>query len=128
IAVTGTNGKSTSTALISHILNANNLNYPAVGNIGVPALKADSNTASGYVLELSSFQLDLIKIFTAKIAVLLNITPDHLDRHKNMSAYIAAKRKIFDRMNKENFAIINIDNNYCKKIFVELTNQENITL
>lgn len=119
IAVTGTNGKSTTTALISHILNSSGLDYPVAGNIGVPALEAKSGK-DGYVLELSSFQLDLVKSFTAKIAVLLNITPDHLDRHKDMQNYIAAKSKIFDRMNKDSYGIINIDNDYCYEVFIKL--------
>ncbi|WP_341789437.1 UDP-N-acetylmuramoyl-L-alanine--D-glutamate ligase [Rickettsia endosymbiont of Polydrusus tereticollis] len=127
IAVTGTNGKSTSTALISHILNLNGFDYPAVGNIGLPALKAGTARA-GYVLELSSFQLDLIKIFKANIAILLNITPDHLDRHKNMDSYIAAKCKIFDRMAKGDYAIINIDNDYCREIFLSLKQEKNINV
>ncbi|MGL4226952.1 MAG: Mur ligase family protein, partial [Rickettsia sp.] len=104
IAVTGTNGKSTTAALISHILNSNGLDYPVAGNIGVPALKA-KNSKDGYVLELSSFQLDLVKTFTAKIAVLLNITPDHLDRHQDMTGYIAAKSKIFARMDNSCYAV-----------------------
>nr|WP_253310050.1 UDP-N-acetylmuramoyl-L-alanine--D-glutamate ligase [Rickettsia endosymbiont of Ceutorhynchus assimilis] len=127
IAVTGTNGKSTSTALISHILNLNGFDYPAVGNIGLPALKAGTGRA-GYVLELSSFQLELVKIFQANIAILLNITPDHLDRHKNMDSYIAAKCKIFDRMAKDDYAIINIDNDYSKEIFLKLEQEQNINL
>lgn len=127
IAVTGTNGKSTSTALISHILNLNGFDYPAVGNIGLPALKAGTARA-GYVLELSSFQLDLIKTFKANIAILLNITSDHLDRHKNMDSYIAAKRKIFDRMAKGDYAIINIDNDYCREIFLSLKQEKNINV
>ncbi|WP_347938730.1 UDP-N-acetylmuramoyl-L-alanine--D-glutamate ligase [Rickettsia oklahomensis] len=127
IAVTGTNGKSTTTALISHILNSNGLDYPIAGNIGVPALKA-KNSKYGYVLELSSFQLDLIKTFTAKIAVLLNITPDHLDRHKDMDYYIKAKSKIFDRMDKNSYAVINIDNYYCRKIFMTLQQEQCIKL
>ncbi|MFY9589700.1 UDP-N-acetylmuramoyl-L-alanine--D-glutamate ligase [Rickettsia endosymbiont of Halotydeus destructor] len=127
IAVTGTNGKSTSTALISHILNSNGFDYPAVGNIGIPALKAGVGKA-GYVLELSSFQLDLIKTFKANIAVLLNITPDHLDRHKDMNSYITAKCKIFDRMSKGDYAIINIDNDYCKEIFLRLKQNQNINV
>ncbi|HJD55734.1 MAG TPA: UDP-N-acetylmuramoyl-L-alanine--D-glutamate ligase [Rickettsia endosymbiont of Pyrocoelia pectoralis] len=127
IAVTGTNGKSTTTALISHILNSNGLDYPICGNIGVPALKAKSSK-EGYVLELSSFQLDLVKTFTAKIAVLLNITPDHLDRHKNMQGYIAAKSKIFDRMGSDNWAVINIDNDYCREVFIKLQQEQRINL
>jgi len=127
IAVTGTNGKSTSTALISHILNSNGLDYPMAGNIGVPVLQAKASK-DGYVLELSSFQLDLVKIFTAKIAVLLNITPDHLDRHQDMKGYIAAKSKIFDRMDKNSYAVINIDNDYCREIFMTLQREQRIKL
>jgi UDP-N-acetylmuramoylalanine--D-glutamate ligase len=125
IAVTGTNGKSTTTSLISYILSSNNHNYPAAGNIGVPVLQAQA-TPEGYVLELSSFQLDLVRIFTAKIAVLLNITPDHLDRYKNMEAYIAAKCKIFDRMSSGSYAIINVDDHHCREIFFKL--KQNINL
>ncbi|MEY4463131.1 MAG: UDP-N-acetylmuramoylalanine--D-glutamate ligase [Pseudomonadota bacterium] len=127
IAVTGTNGKSTTTALISHILNSNGLDYPVAGNIGVPALQAKASK-DGYVLELSSFQLDLVKTFTAKIAVLLNITPDHLDRHQDMNGYIAAKSKIFDRMDKDSYAVINIDNNYCHEVFIKLQQEQRIKL
>ncbi|MDE8610848.1 UDP-N-acetylmuramoyl-L-alanine--D-glutamate ligase [Rickettsia felis] len=127
IAVTGTNGKSTTTALISHILNSNGLDYPVAGNIGVPALQAKASK-DGYILELSSFQLDLVKTFTAKIAVLLNITPDHLDRHQDMTGYIAAKSKIFDRMDKDSYAAINIDNYYCREIFMLLQQEQRIKL
>ncbi|MCZ6901770.1 MAG: UDP-N-acetylmuramoyl-L-alanine--D-glutamate ligase [Rickettsia endosymbiont of Ixodes persulcatus] len=127
IAVTGTNGKSTTTALISHILNSNGLDYPVAGNIGVLALKA-KNSKDGYILELSSFQLDLVKTFTAKIAVLLNITPDHLDRHKDMNGYITAKSKIFDRMDKNSYAVINIDNDCCREIFMTLQQEQRIKL
>ncbi|CAK6515722.1 UDP-N-acetylmuramoyl-L-alanine--D-glutamate ligase [Rickettsia helvetica] len=127
IAITGTNGKSTTTALISHILNSNGLDYPVAGNIGVPALQAKASK-DGYVLELSSFQLDLVKTFTAKIAVLLNITPDHLDRYQDMTGYIAAKSKIFNRMDKESYAVINIDNDYCREIFMLLQQEQRIKL
>ena len=83
---------------------------------------------SGYVLELSSFQLDLLKSFKAKIAVLLNITPDHLDRHQTMDLYIAAKKKIFERMDKDSFGIINVDNDISRKVFLELKNESRINL
>lgn len=127
IAVTGTNGKSTTTSLISHILNSKGLDYPVAGNIGVPTLQAKASK-DGYILELSSFQLDLVKTFTAKIAILLNITPDHLDRHQDMTGYIAAKSKIFDRMDKDSYAVINIDNDYCREIFMLLQQEQRIKL
>jgi UDP-N-acetylmuramoylalanine--D-glutamate ligase len=99
IAVTGTNGKSTTTSLIGHILRQNGLNYHVGGNIGLPVLDLPQNTNNkeieGYVLELSSFQLDLLNEFNPDIAVLLNITPDHLDRHGSFAEYCNAKFKAF---------------------------------
>lgn len=115
IAITGTNGKSTTTALITHIFNHNHLNYKAGGNIGIPVLDLPVN-ADGYVLELSSFQLDLISNFTPTIAVLLNITPDHLDRHGSMEEYIKAKKKIFANMDINGYAIIGVDNDITREI------------
>ncbi|MFU7500989.1 MAG: UDP-N-acetylmuramoyl-L-alanine--D-glutamate ligase [Candidatus Tisiphia sp.] len=119
IGITGTNGKSTTTALTSHILQSCGFDYQVGGNIGFPvlAMRLDSK---GYVLELSSFQLDLLNSFKAKIVVLLNITQDHLDRHNNMQGYIAAKKKIFDRIDKDSFAIISVDHEITKNIFLEL--------
>ncbi|WP_367364371.1 UDP-N-acetylmuramoyl-L-alanine--D-glutamate ligase [Candidatus Tisiphia endosymbiont of Nedyus quadrimaculatus] len=119
IGITGTNGKSTTTALTGHILQFCGFDYQVGGNIGFPvlAMRLDSK---GYVLELSSFQLDLLNSFKAKIVVLLNITKDHLDRHNNMQGYIAAKKKIFNRMDKDSFAIISVDNEITKNIFLEL--------
>ncbi|WP_425361154.1 UDP-N-acetylmuramoyl-L-alanine--D-glutamate ligase [Candidatus Tisiphia endosymbiont of Stenodema calcarata] len=119
IGITGTNGKSTTTALTSHILQSCGFHYQVGGNIGFPvlAMRLDSK---GYVLELSSFQLDLLNSFKAKIVVLLNITQDHLDRHNNMQGYIAAKKKIFDRIDKDSFAIISVDHEITKNIFLEL--------
>jgi UDP-N-acetylmuramoylalanine--D-glutamate ligase len=106
IGVTGTNGKSTTTALIGHILQNNGFDYSVGGNIGTPALDLPLGK-SGYVLELSSFMLDLAKIFTADIAVITNITPDHLDFHGNMESYIRAKEKIFK--GPEQYKLLNYD-------------------
>ncbi|MCC8399079.1 MAG: UDP-N-acetylmuramoyl-L-alanine--D-glutamate ligase [Rickettsia endosymbiont of Platyusa sonomae] len=125
IGITGTNGKSTTTALTGHILQFCGFDYPVGGNIGFPALSMGLD-CQGYVLELSSFQLDLLSSFKAKIAVLLNITEDHLDRHNNMQGYIVAKKKIFDRMDKDSFAIISVDNEITNNIFLELQ-KENTT-
>ncbi|WP_341761297.1 UDP-N-acetylmuramoyl-L-alanine--D-glutamate ligase [Candidatus Tisiphia endosymbiont of Thecophora atra] len=119
IGITGTNGKSTTSALTGHILQSCGFDYQVGGNIGFPVL-AMSLDSKGYVLELSSFQLDLLNSFKAKIVVLLNITQDHLDRHNNMQGYIAAKKKIFDRMDKDSFAIISVDHEITKNIFLEL--------
>ncbi|XVN43216.1 MAG: UDP-N-acetylmuramoyl-L-alanine--D-glutamate ligase [Candidatus Rickettsia vulgarisii] len=127
IAITGTNGKSTTVSLTSHILQSCGFNYPAAGNIGKPVLSMDF-TLPGYVLELSSFQLDLLQNFKAKIAILLNITKDHIDRHGSMENYILAKSKIFDRMDKNSYAIINIDNKIANDIFQKLKEKNTTNL
>lgn len=127
ISVTGTNGKSTTSALIHHIFQFSGLDYKLGGNVGIPILSLNPGSI-GYVTELSSFQLDLIKNFKSKIAVLLNITPDHLDRHSNMENYIKSKKKIFDRMDQDSFAIINIDNEITKNIFYDLQKEDRINV
>lgn len=109
IAITGTNGKSTTTALTHHLLNALGSNYDIGGNIGIPVLSL-SNEAEGYVLEISSFQAEIAPYLKPNIAVLLNVTPDHLDRHGNMEGYIAAKCKLFQHMGQGDHIIINVDN------------------
>jgi len=125
IAVTGTNGKSTTTAITGHILKSNSFDYPAGGNIGIPALSMELDK-NGYVLELSSFQLDLLKNFKAKIAILLNITPDHLDRHGTMEHYTEVKKKIFARMEEDSWIIINVDNDITRQIFERLTKENKV--
>lgn len=115
VAITGTNGKSTTTALTAHIINSAGKDYCIGGNIGFAPLSLPLYQ-EGYVLELSSFQLDLIQDFQPQVAVLLNITPDHLDRHGTMESYINAKKKIFAHMDKDGFAIIGVDNDITKLI------------
>lgn len=95
LGITGTNGKSTTTALIGHILKVNNINSDVGGNIGISVLELELNK-DWYVLELSSYQLELIKYAKMDIAVMLNITPDHLERHGTMEEYINAKKRIFN--------------------------------
>jgi UDP-N-acetylmuramoylalanine--D-glutamate ligase len=110
VGVTGTNGKSTTTALIGHILATAGRKVAVGGNIGTPALTLAALGADGvYVLEMSSYQLELTETLTFDVAVLLNITPDHLDRHGGMAGYIAAKRRIFVGQNKPQAAVIGID-------------------
>ena len=122
IAITGTNGKSTTTSLISHILKENNISNELGGNIGFPALSLNFHNKTIYVLEVSSFQLDLIKNTTFDIAVLLNITQDHIERHGSFSGYIDSKKKIFNKMNKNQTAIISIDQEITRGISKELKN------
>ena len=110
VAVTGTNGKSTTTALIGHILKGAGLACEVGGNIGRGALDLAPLGADGlYVLELSSYQLELLETFHAHVAVWLNITPDHIDRHGDMAGYVAAKAHIFDRQQAGDCAVIGVD-------------------
>ena len=120
VGITGTNGKSTTTALIGHILNHARQTVQTGGNLGTPALSLDALWAEGtYVLEMSSFQLDLTLAMSFDIAVLLNITPDHLDRHGSMNAYITAKRNIF-RPGRLKTAVVGIDGPDSLRIYKEL--------
>ena len=96
IGITGTNGKSTTTALIGHILKESGVSCAVGGNIGEAILTLpDLPDTSFYVIEMSSYQLDLCATFSPSIAVLINLSPDHLDRHGDMQGYIAAKKRIF---------------------------------
>ncbi len=96
VGITGTNGKSTTTALIGHMLAQAGCKVAVGGNLGIPALDLEPLGADGiYVLELSSYQLELLDQARMDVAVLLNITPDHLARHGGMSGYVAAKERIF---------------------------------
>lgn len=111
IGITGSNGKTTTTALTEHILRAAEFSTLLAGNIGTPLIARVGETAEHTitVAELSSFQLELIESFKPNIAVFLNLTPDHLDRHKTMAAYGAAKARIFENQTAQDFAILNAD-------------------
>src|SRR5580693_4611802 len=111
ICITGSNGKTTTTSLIGHILETAGLPVQVAGNIGTPLIsRVDiSSDASFTVVEASSFQLELISTFRPNIAVLLNITPDHLDRHGSIEAYAAAKARMFENQLPEDAAILNAD-------------------
>ncbi len=96
VGITGTNGKSTTTALVHHILQTAGVPTAMGGNIGLPILSQEPLPEGGvYVLELSSFQLELTSSLVCEVAVLTNITPDHLDRHGTLDAYVAAKVRLF---------------------------------
>ncbi|HEX8155051.1 MAG TPA: UDP-N-acetylmuramoyl-L-alanine--D-glutamate ligase, partial [Thermoanaerobaculia bacterium] len=108
IAITGSNGKSTTTALIGEILRVAGRQPIVAGNIGDPLISAiDFERPRTYVLELSSFQLESIETFHANVALLLNITPDHMDRYPNFDAYAAAKFRIFANQESGDIAITN---------------------
>ncbi|AJP72056.1 UDP-N-acetylmuramoyl-L-alanine--D-glutamate ligase [Sphingomonas hengshuiensis] len=109
VGITGTNGKSTTTALIHHIVEAAGIPTRLGGNIGLPILGQDPLPAGGvYVLELSSYQIDLTHSLDCDVAVLLNITPDHLDRYAGFDAYAASKARLFGMQSPGHAAIIGI--------------------
>ena len=109
VGITGTNGKSTTTALVHHILQTAGVPSLMGGNIGLPILAAEPLPAGGvYVLELSSYQLDLTQSLDCDVAVLLNVTPDHLDRYAGFEAYAAAKARLFAMQSPGHEAIIGI--------------------
>ena len=110
VGITGTNGKSTTTALVGHILKQAGHKAEAGGNLGMAALTLAPLDADGiYVLELSSYQIELLREARFDVAVLLNITPDHLDRHGGFEGYVAAKRHLFDQLPADGTAIIGLD-------------------
>src|SRR5213592_2174301 len=111
IAITGTKGKSTTTALTGRLLEAAGFKVTVGGNIGAPlsAQVADSTPDSFHVVETSSFQLEQIDTFHPWIAVMLNFSPDHLDRHPDVDAYAAAKARIFENQDAGDFAVVNAD-------------------
>ncbi|MBI5789529.1 MAG: UDP-N-acetylmuramoyl-L-alanine--D-glutamate ligase [Candidatus Schekmanbacteria bacterium] len=111
IAIGGTNGKTTTTTLVGELLKAAGLNVSVGGNIGFAACQAlmDNPGADYWVTEVSSFQTDTIEQFRPYIALLLNITPDHLDRYPTYADYIAAKARLFLNQTEKDFAILNAD-------------------
>jgi UDP-N-acetylmuramoylalanine--D-glutamate ligase len=111
IGITGSNGKTTTTTLVHHILKAGAMRAYLAGNVGTPLISEVEKMDAGSVAvaELSSFQLELIEKFRPNIGALLNLTPDHLDRHKTMEAYAAAKARIFENQTELDAAILNAD-------------------
>ncbi len=117
IGITGTNGKSTTTALIHHILKNAGLPTRMGGNIGLPILGQEPLAAGGvYVLELSSYQIDLTYSLDCDIAVLLNVTPDHLDRYADFEAYVDAKARLFAMQSPEHVAVIATDDPVTRRV------------
>jgi UDP-N-acetylmuramoylalanine--D-glutamate ligase len=109
VGITGTNGKSTTTALIHHILDAAGVAARLGGNIGLPILGQDPLPQGGiYVLELSSYQIDLTRSLDCDVALLLNLTPDHLDRYAGFDGYAASKARLFAMQSKGHAAVIGI--------------------
>src|ERR1700683_2776375 len=118
VAITGSNGKTTTTTLAGGILATGGLASVVGGNIGTPAIslveRASAETVA--VLEVSSFQLETIQKFRPRIAVVLNVTPDHLDRHRTFAAYTDAKARIFENQGGNDFSVLNADDPTCVQI------------
>ncbi|VVT04511.1 UDP-N-acetylmuramoylalanine--D-glutamate ligase [Sphingomonas sp. EC-HK361] len=109
VGITGTNGKSTTTALVTHILKTSGVPALMGGNIGLPILAQDPLPEGGvYVLELSSYQIDLTQTLDCEVAVLLNLTPDHLDRYDGFAGYAASKARLFAMQSAGHDAVIGI--------------------
>lgn len=122
VGITGTNGKSTTTALIGHICAAAGRDTRIGGNIGVGVLDLeDMHGGAVYVLEISSYQLDLTSSLKLDVAVMLNISPDHLDRHGGMEGYVTAKRRILLNQGKGDTAVIGVDDPWGQQICTEIT-------
>ncbi|MFP6744035.1 MAG: UDP-N-acetylmuramoyl-L-alanine--D-glutamate ligase [Alphaproteobacteria bacterium] len=120
IGITGTNGKSTTTALVGHILEFAGQEVAVGGNLGIPVLDLEPLGMGTYVLELSSYQIDLTYSLTCDVAALLNITPDHIERHGDLAGYAAVKKRIFHRQTDPRVAVVCVDDEPCRRICEEL--------
>ncbi|HXZ27148.1 MAG TPA: UDP-N-acetylmuramoyl-L-alanine--D-glutamate ligase [Terriglobales bacterium] len=118
VAITGSNGKTTTTALTGEVISMGGYESLVGGNIGTPAISlVEESTDDTYnVLEISSFQLETIESFHPQIAVVLNVTPDHLDRHRSLQAYISAKARIFENQTRDDYAVLNADDPTCLRL------------
>ena len=116
ITITGTNGKSTTAKILYEVLRQEKIDVRLVGNIGNPILLEKKITKKTiFIIEASSYQLDYSKIFKSNIAAILNIYPDHLERHKTLNNYIKAKFKLINNQTRKDFAILNINNFHIKQ-------------
>ncbi len=124
VGITGTNGKSTTTALVHHIVASAGIPTTMAGNIGVPILSQDPLGEGGvYVLELSSYQIDLTHSLDCDVSVLLNLSPDHLDRYQGMDDYAASKARMFFMQSPEHVAVVATDDDYTRAIAGQLTGE-----
>jgi len=129
VAITGTNGKSTTTALVGHICAMAGRDVRIGGNIGLGVLGLeDMHGGAVYVLEMSSYQLDLTSSLHADVTILLNLSPDHLERHGGMEGYVAAKRRILANQGKGDTAVIGVDDPWGQQICTEITSANRRTI
>jgi UDP-N-acetylmuramoylalanine--D-glutamate ligase len=129
ISITGTNGKSTTTTLIGHILKESGMRAEVGGNLGIPVMDLNPLNKEGtYVLEVSSYQLETSPSLHSHVSILLNITPDHLERHGGMAGYIAAKKLIYKNATLDDTLVISVDDPHCLSIYEELRALNQMTL
>ena len=122
VGITGTNGKSTTTALIAHLLCGAGGGAQLGGNIGLPILDLWPTPVDDiYVLELSSYQLELSEHLRCAVAVILNVSPDHLERHGSMAGYVRAKRRILRNQRASDWAVLGVDDDHGRALYDELT-------
>jgi len=116
VAITGTNGKTTTTTLVGEILKKQHKDVVVCGNIGLPFIDTVETSSENtiFVLEISSFQLETIKYFKPMVGCILNITPDHLNRHMTMENYIKAKMRIFENIDETGYTVLNFDNSVTR--------------
>lgn len=125
VGITGTNGKSTTTALIHHLLKTAGVPTMMGGNIGLPILAQEPLPEGGvYVLELSSYQIDLTQSLDCDVAVLLNLSPDHLDRYDGMDDYAASKARLFAMQSPDHAAVIAAEDDYTRAIAAQVTGRK----
>lgn len=129
VAITGTNGKSTTTALIGHMITANGARAEVGGNIGKAAFDLGVPRAETvYVIEVSSYQIDLAPTLRPDVGVLLNITPDHIDRHGTLEHYASVKARLFERQSSGDTAIIGIDDALSSEVFTAVSARQQVEL
>jgi UDP-N-acetylmuramoylalanine--D-glutamate ligase len=129
IGITGTNGKSTTTALIAHILKTAHLKVQEGGNLGIPALDLTPFDGQGiYVIELSSYQLERMETAALDAAIFLNISKNHLERHGGMEGYVAAKKKIFHLLKPQGIKIIGVDSPLMQEVYRDIKSPHTIPI
>ena len=117
VGITGSNGKSTTTAMTGALLEAAGISAEVCGNIGVPLVSVvDGAAGRVFVVELSSFQLETVSTFRPRAAALLNLSPDHLDRHGSLQGYLATKARIFARQQPDDLAVLNADDPLVREV------------
>ena len=128
VAITGTNGKSTTTALIGWVLRQAGIETHVGGNIGIGVLALPEPTPNAvYVIEVSSYQLDLTTTFAPDVAILTNISPDHLDRHGGMEGYVAAKARLFANSRERAVALVGVDDGWGREVAASIETRWRVT-